>query len=69
MHIFELRFHDKLNVAILKRTYIGPDDFAALNEAKKLSATHAIEVWDGHRRVARVKKGSLSTAPMDLLVG
>ena len=69
MHIFELRFHDRLNVAIFKRTYIGPDDFAALKEAKRQSATHAIELWDGDRRVARIKRGSLSATPIDLLAG
>jgi hypothetical protein len=69
MHIFELRFHDKLNVVIFKRTYIGRDDLDALAEAERLSATHAVEIWDGERRVARVKKGNLPLASMDRLAG
>ena len=69
MHHFEFRFHDKLDVAILRRAYIGNDDLAALAEAKKLSATHTIEVWEGARKVARVKKGNAALRCSDRLCG
>lgn len=69
MHHFEIRFHDKLDVAILRRTYIGDDDLAALVEAERLSKTHTIEVWEGIRKVARVKKGNAALASTDRLSG
>ena len=68
MH-FEFRFHDKLDIVILTRSYIGADDLAALAEAQRLSATHTIEVWDGIRKVARVKKGNLPLSWSDRLAG
>ena len=69
MHNFELRFHDKLNVVILTRRYLAADDLAALGEAVRLSATHAIEVWEGARKVARIKKGNAALASTDKLAG
>ena len=69
MHIYELRFHDKLNVPIFKRTYIARDDLAALAEAERHSKTHSIEIWDGDRRVARVKKGNSPLTAIDRLAG
>lgn len=69
MKYFELRFLDRLDVAVLKRAYMGADDLAALAEAERLSATHTIEVWDGIRKVARVKKGNVPLAFTDRLAG
>lgn len=69
MRQFELRFLDKLDVPILMRAYIGGDDLAALAEAKRLSATHTIEVWHGDRKVARVRKGNVTLASADRLIG
>jgi len=69
MKHFELRFHDRLDVVILMRGYVGPDDLAALAEAQRLSVTHTIEVWDGIRKVARVKKGNIPPAWTDRLAG
>ena len=66
---FELRFLDRLDVPILKRSYSGLDDLAALAEAQRLSVTHTIEVWDGMRKVARVKKGNVPLAWTDRLAG
>jgi|KBSSwiStaDraftv2_1062776.scaffolds.fasta_scaffold6637187_1 hypothetical protein len=66
---FELRFHDKLNVVVLLRGYSAGDDLAALAEAERLSATHTIEVWEGIRKVARVKKGNAALASTDKLCG
>ena len=69
MKQFELRFYDKLDVVILMRAYIGNDDLAALAEAERLSATHTIEVWEGDRKVARVKKGNIALACTDRFAG
>lgn len=69
MKHFELCFLDRLDVVILSRGYIGPDDLAALSEAERLSATHTIEVWDGARKVARVKRGNRALASTDRLAG
>ena len=69
MKHFELRFLDKLDVIVLMRAYMGADDLAALAEAERLSATHTIEVWDGIRKVARVKKGNVPLTFTDRLAG
>jgi hypothetical protein len=57
MRQFEMRFFDRLGVPILMRVHTAADDLAALVEAERLSVTHTIEVWEGNRLVARVKKG------------
>jgi hypothetical protein len=62
---FELRFLDRLEVPVVVRAYMARDDLAALNEAQRLCATHTIEVWDGDRRVARVKKGNAALVTED----
>jgi hypothetical protein len=37
---------------------IARDDLDALKEAERLCETHAIEIWQGARCVARVKMGN-----------
>jgi hypothetical protein len=69
MKHFELRFYDRLDVFILRRAFVGADDLSALGEARRLSATHTIEVWQGNRKVARVKKGDIPPACTDRLAG
>lgn len=69
MKLFELRFLDKSDVVIVMRTYLGRDDLAALAEAQRQSASHAIEVWHGLRKVARVKKGNAALSWADRLCG
>lgn len=69
MKHFQLRFHDRLNVVVLARAYLGADDLTALAEAEKSSATHTIEVWAGSRKVARVKKGNVPPFCEDRLAG
>ena len=44
-------------------TVVAQDDLAALKEAEKLCEKNGIEVWQGTRCVARVKKGN---APLDM---
>jgi hypothetical protein len=69
MKFFEFRFLDKLDLVILRRGYKGRDDLAALAEAQRVSATHTIEVWEGLRKVARVKKGNAALAWTDRICG
>ena len=56
MRRYQIHFFDRLNVRFLVRAWIGRDDLDALNQARKLSSTHAVEVWEGDRRVARVNR-------------
>ena len=69
MKSFEFRFLDKLDVVSSMRTFLGRDDLAALAEAQRQSATHAIEVWQGLRKVARVKRGNAALSWTDRLCG
>ena len=56
MQRYQIHFFDRLNVRFLVREWIGRDDLDALDQARKLSRTHAVEVWEGDRRVARVNR-------------
>jgi hypothetical protein len=58
MQLYHIHFFDRRNVRFLVRDWSGADDLAALAEAQSLSATHTIEVWQGERRVAHVKRGN-----------
>jgi len=69
MRQFQLRFLDRFDFVVLTRAVSAPDDLDALTEAEKLSVTHTIEVWDGMRKVARVKKGNAPVAASDRLGG
>ena len=69
MKQFQLRYLDKLNFVVLVRKQTAADDLDALAEAERRSATHTIEVWDGDRRVARVKKGNVPLIAGDILRG
>jgi len=52
-----------LNGAVARSREIRErDDLAALEQAVRHSARHAVEVWQGPRLVARVKLGN---APLD----
>ena len=64
MKQFQLRYLDRLDFVILIRAQGATDDLGALAEAERVCATHTIEVWDGDRKVARVKKGN---APLTIL--
>ncbi|HVW72492.1 MAG TPA: hypothetical protein VHC39_02545 [Rhizomicrobium sp.] len=69
MKQFELRFLDLSEAVIRMRSYAGHDDLAALREAEKQSATHVVEVWEGNRKVARVKKDNAALTAMDRFGG
>ena len=53
---YQIHFFDRLNFRVLVRKWSGKDDLDALDEARRLSTTHAIEVWQNDRRVARVNR-------------
>ena len=67
MKQFQLRYLDKLDFVVLVRKQTAADDLDALAEAERRSVTHTIEVWDGDRKVARVKKGNLPLTAEDIL--
>jgi hypothetical protein len=56
MQQFEFRFFDKSDASAMVRVYTAQDDLTALNEAERLFESYTVEVWQGDRRVARVKK-------------
>ena len=53
---------DRSGHIVSGKDVIAPDDRAALQEAEKACEKHAVEVWQGARRVARVEKGSAPLA-------
>lgn len=65
MKQFEFPFLDRLDVPVIVRAYIAQYDLAALKEAGRLSKIHIAEVWQGDRRVARVKKGNVPLVSED----
>ena len=48
---------DETQHIIVARGIVVLDDLAALREAEALCEEHAIEIWQGTRRVAHVAKG------------
>ena len=72
MQNYRLKFLDPQNVdsrkidsqtdAVTGRDFQGSDDLAALAAAERACVSHDVEVWQGARRVARVKMGN---APLD----
>ena len=65
MNQHEFHLLDKLEVPAIDRAYLAHDDLAALKEAERLCKTHTIEVWQGDRRVAQVKKGNAALVSED----
>ena len=45
------------------------DDLAALDVAETLCDANAVDVWDGERRVLRVKRENAMATPSDRLPG
>lgn len=60
---YQIHFFDRLNVKFLIRDWVGKDDLDALDHARKLSTTHAVEVWEDERRIARVSRADTLVAP------
>lgn len=59
MKLFQLHYLDGSDVMVLKRAHAARNDLDALAEAERQSLNHTIEVWDGERKVARVKRSRL----------
>ena len=59
MQQFEFRFLDNSDMVVTVRYYTARDDLGALEAAEKLCTIHMIEIWQGNRRIARVKKGNV----------
>jgi hypothetical protein len=45
------------------------DDLAALDVAERLCGSNAVDVWDGERRVLRVKRDNAMATPSDSFPG
>lgn len=65
MRSYRLKFLDPLNSAIQARDFQSQDDLEALAVAERACLTHDIEIWQGDRRVARVKKGNAPLSDAD----
>ncbi|MBL6936213.1 MAG: hypothetical protein ISS15_13840 [Alphaproteobacteria bacterium] len=59
---YRFNFLDRRGAVLLREDHRFVDDVTALESAVNLCREHAIEIWDGKRRVAMVKKGH---APLD----
>ena len=57
--LFQLHYLDRDGAVILKRSHAARHDRDALTEAERVSRTHTVEVWEGGRKVARIKKGQV----------
>jgi len=63
MKLFQLHYLNSSDAVVLNRALAAPHDLDAISEAERRSFTHTIEVWDGDRKVARVKKSRVSFRP------
>lgn len=52
--IYILSAHGDISLAF---DFQGPDDASAIEESKKYSVEHAVEIWQRARLVARINKG------------
>jgi hypothetical protein len=59
MKLFQLHYLSRTNAVVLNHAHPARDDPDALAEAQRRSSTHTIEVWEGDRKVARIKRGNL----------
>jgi hypothetical protein len=50
---------------ISAKDLVAQDDLDALKEAEKLCETYAVEIWQGARCVARIKKGNAALNASD----
>jgi hypothetical protein len=61
MKLFQLHYLNSSDAVVLNRALAAPHDLDAIREAERRSYTHTIEVWDGDRKVARVRKSSVAS--------
>jgi hypothetical protein len=69
MRNFEFRFFDDHGRLAHVTMWAAKDDLRALWEAQRQSVAHSIEIWEGERRVAWVKKGNMPATALDRLAG
>ena len=65
MKLFQLHYLNRSNVVVLNRAHAAKNDLDALAEAERRSFNHTIEVWEGDRKVARIKKGNMPLTAND----
>lgn len=65
MSNYSFRAHDRRGALALSQDLACKDDLDALAEGVRRSDSHAIEIFDGKRLVARVKQGNLPLDAMD----
>lgn len=59
---YRLHSLDDAQQIVSSKDLVAQDDLAALDEAEKVCQAYAMEIWQGARCVARVKKDN---APLD----
>jgi hypothetical protein len=69
MKQFELRFLDRADSVVRTQVVVLQDDLDALSEAERRAGSYTVEIFDGVRKVARVKKGNASLNSRDRLGG
>jgi hypothetical protein len=63
MQQYKIRYLDSQDMVALTRTFYGQDDLAAFDEAKKLNATHTIELSRDDHMLARYERQSRKAWP------
>ena len=63
MQHYRMSFLDRLNIPVVARDFVGPNDAAAIAHALTLCRTHTIEISHGDRHVARIPKGTRHHVP------
>jgi hypothetical protein len=48
---------------VLSHAHAAQHDLDAIGEAERRSSTHTIEVWDGERVIARLRKRNMPLRP------
>lgn len=62
MRLYRLNALDIAGGILFVREHHCRDDLAALAEGERICTLHPVEVWEGPRLVARLKRGN---APLD----
>lgn len=62
MRVYRLNALDIAGGILFMRNYRCRDDLEALAEGERICTLHQVEVWEGPRLVARLKRGN---APLD----
>ena len=63
MQQYRISYLDSRDIVALTRTFYSPDDLAAFEVAKKLTATHTIELSRDDHMLARYERQTRKTWP------